>query len=131
MKTVVYLAMVGLLIGRASSVNAEPQAKAQPSLEQLLIGTWKGGGGCDGNYLFRGDGTYELTEFGPGHCDSTGTWKLCSDSLPATLVLTCKKSDAESEVGKSSEVKVLKLDDKNLAIGYKTDFVGRYTRLKK
>jgi hypothetical protein len=123
--------VLAFLVGPVHSISAEPPAKARPALEQLIVGKWKGGGGCDGNFIFRGDGTYELTEFGPGHSDSSGTWKLCSDSLPAVLVLACKKSDIDEQVGKSTDVRLLKLDDKNLSIGYKTAFVGRYTRVKK
>ena len=53
------------------------------------------------------------------------------DALPATLVLTCKTSEIPDEVGKTTEVKLIKLDDKSLACKYANKYVGHYTRVKK
>ncbi len=99
-----------------------------------MLGVWKGRTTCDGRLVFRADGTYELTEYGPANDDSAGTWKVRWDALPATLVLTCKTSEIQDEVGKTTEVKLIKLDDKSLAIEYANQNgspSGEYTRVKK
>ena len=99
-----------------------------------MLGVWKGETGCDGNFLFRADGTYELTEYGPAPFDSAGTWRVRWDALPPTLVLTCKTSEVPDLAGKTTEVKLLKLDDNNLAIEYANQNAnppGHYTRVKK
>ena len=62
------------------------------ALEQKLLGTWWGGP-CVGNYTLHANGTYELRKFSPGNNTLTGTWSLRWDSLPPTLVVTCKNSD--------------------------------------
>jgi hypothetical protein len=103
-------------------------------LEKKMLGAWKGQTGCDGNFLFRADGTYELTGYGPAPYDSAGTWKVRWDALPPTLVLTCKTSEIPDEVAKTTEVKLIKLDDESLAIEYANrngSPPGHYTRVKK
>src|SRR5260370_12493092 len=118
-------------IGLAQVVLAEPSEKELAALEKKMLGVWKGRGGCDGRFVFRADGTYELTEYGPAPYDSGGTWKVRWDALPATLILTCKTSEISDEVGKITEVKLIELDDKSLAFKYATKYVGNYTRGKK
>jgi hypothetical protein len=98
-----------------------------------MLDAWKGQTGCDGSFLFRANGTYELREYGPAPYDSAGTWKVRWDALPPTLVLTCKTSEIADEVGKTTEVKLTKLDDKCLAIEYANQNgspPGHYTRVK-
>jgi hypothetical protein len=54
--------------------------------------------------------------------------------VPATLVLTCKTSEIPGEVDKTTEVKLIKLDDKGLVIEYADPNgspSGHYTRVKK
>ncbi len=123
---------VGLAPAGAPAPPVKDRGKELAALEAKLVGAWEGGG-CDGHLVFRADGTYELTEYGPAADDSAGTWKVRWDALPPTLVLTCTTSEIPEEVGKALEVKLVKLDDKTLAVEY-TDQAGppgRYTRAKK
>ena len=135
MRTVIVPAVAVLLVGLAQVVLAEPpgtgRGKELVALEQKVLGAWKGRIGCDGRLVFRADGTYELTEYGPAPYDSAGTWKVRWDALPATLILTCKTSEIPDEVGKITEVKLIELDDKSLAFKYATKYVGHYSRVKK
>jgi hypothetical protein len=138
MKTVIVLAAAVLFVGFAQVVLAEPAGKDRgkqlAALEQKIIGEWKGQGGCDGRFVFREDGTYELTGYGPANDDSKGTWMVRWDALPPMLVLTCKTSEIEEEIGKSMEVKLITLDDKSLTIEYANKNgspSGEYTRVRK
>ncbi len=138
MKMVIVPAAAVLLVGLAQMVWAEPPAKERgkelAALEQKMLGTWKGQTTCDGRLVFRADGTYELTEYGPANDDSKGTWKVRWDSLPATLVLTCETSEIPTEVGKTAEVKLINMNDTSLAIEYANQNgspSGHYTRVKK
>jgi hypothetical protein len=127
-----FLAIATLAPDRTGAAQANDAKKERAALEQKMVGEWKGRIGCDGRFLFRADGTYELTEYGPaGDADSAGTWKVRWDALPPTLVLTCKTSKIPNEVGKTTEVKLLKLDDKSLAIDAADQSLGHYTRVKK
>ena len=56
------------------------------------------------------------------------------DSLPSTLVLTSKSSEIPDEVGLTTEVKLIKLNDKSLVIDYENQNDGppdHYLRVKK
>src|SRR4051812_47547828 len=81
------------------------------ALEKKLVGEWMNGGACVGDITIRADGTYERRHFSPGNNTLAGTWKVKWDALPPTLVLTCEKSDGEGHVGKTQEVKVVRLDE--------------------
>ena len=83
MKIVIVPAAAVLLVGLAQMVLAEPPGKERAALEQKMLGSWKGQTTCDGRLLFRADGTYQLTEYGPASNDSKGTWKVRWDALPA------------------------------------------------
>jgi hypothetical protein len=134
MNAVIVPAASVLLIGWAHVTAAEPPGKALAALEQKMLGAWKGRTTCDGCLIFRADGTYQLTGYGPASCDSAGTWQVRGDALPATLVLTCKTSDIPAEVGKATEVRLAKLDDESLAIEYANQNgspSGRYSRVKR
>jgi hypothetical protein len=115
---------------KTDAAQANDAKKELAALEQKMLGVWKGRIGCDGHLVFRADGTYELTGYGPGADDSAGTWKVRWDALPATLVLTCTTSEITDEIGKITEVKLIKLDDKSLAFKC-NKYVGHYTRVKK
>jgi hypothetical protein len=131
---VIVLAAAVLLVGLAQVVLAEPPGKELAVLEKKMLGTWKGQTGCDGDFLFRPDGTYELMEYGPAPYDSAVAWKVRWDALPPTLVLTCKTSEIPDEVRKTTQVKLITLDDKSLAIEYanqNSSPPGHYTRVKK
>jgi hypothetical protein len=135
MKMVIVPAAAVLLVGLAQMVLADPPGKERgkelAALEQKMVGAWKGQTGCAGNFLFRADGTYELTWYGPAPSDSAGTWKVRWDALPPTLVLVCKTSDVPDEVGTTTEVKLIQLDDNSLAIKRASPDVDRYAREKK
>jgi hypothetical protein len=127
-----------LLVSLAQVVLAVPRGKERgkelAALEQKMVGTWKGQTGCDGRLVFRANGTYELTGYGPAGDDNKGTWKVRWDSLPATLVLSCTTSKILEDVGKIMEVKLVRLNDRSLAIEYAKPNgspSGRYTRVKK
>jgi hypothetical protein len=123
-----------LSVGMAP-VPAQPPGnewgKELAALEQKMLGDWKGQTGCAGNFLFRADGTYELTGYGPAPYDMAGTWKVRWDALPPTLVLTCKASEVLEEIGKITEVKLVRLDGESLAVEHADQTVGRYAREKK
>jgi hypothetical protein len=128
-----FMAVPALSADKIDAAKAHDANKELAALERKMHGAWKGGG-CDGRFLFREDGTYELTEYGPAADDSKGTWKVRWDALPPTLVLTCKTSESRDEIGKTMEVKLIKLDDKHLAVEYATrngNPPGQYTRVKK
>jgi hypothetical protein len=134
MKIAVVSAAV-LLVGLAQVVVAVPagkeRAKDLAALEEKMLGDWKGQTGCAGDFFFRADGTYELKRHGPAGHDLAGTWKIRWDALPPTLVLTCKSSDVDEEVGVTREVKLVQLDDKNLAIDRAKESVSLYARVNK
>ncbi len=138
MKMVIVPAAAVLLVGLTQVVWAEPPGKERgqelAALERKMVGAWKGQTTCDGRLVFRSDGTYELTEYGPASDASQGTWVVRWDSLPATVALTCKTSEIPNEVGKTTKVKLIKLDDKSLAIEYANQNgspSGHYSRVKK
>jgi hypothetical protein len=138
MKMAIVSAAAVLLVASSQGVLAVPapsgkaRGKEAAALEKKLLGSWKGQEPvCAGNMLFRADGTYEWTEFGPGGDNSTGTWKVRWDALPPTLVLTRRTSEEPEEDGKITELKLIRLDDTNLALEEANRAVLRYARGKK
>jgi hypothetical protein len=119
------------VLGEIPCPSGKERGKELAALEKKMLGIWKGRGGCDGRLVFRADGTYELTEYGPAPYDSAGTWRVRWDALPATLVLTCKTAEVPDAVGKTMEVKLINLDDNRLAFKYASNEIGHYTRVKK
>jgi hypothetical protein len=105
--------------------------KELAALEKKMVGAWKGQSPCGGTFLFRADGTYELTGYGPAPYDTAGTWAVRWDALPPTLVLTCKTSEVAEEIGQITELKLSRLDDEGLAVQYANETVHRYARSKK
>jgi hypothetical protein len=135
MKTLIVPAAVVLFIGVAQAVLAAPPTKEPgkevAGLEKKLLGDWQGYEGCSGKYAFRADGTYKLTNFGPGGDGSAGTWKVRWDALPPTLVLTCKESELDEEIGKDTKLMLLELNDAILTLEYEHKTVFHYARPKK
>jgi hypothetical protein len=126
----------------SSAQTARTTGKPQePSvaLEKKLHGAWEADDmDCVGDLTLRADGTFERQHYSPGNNKLAGTWEMRWDALPPTLVLTCKTSDEPDRfsVGKTSEVKVIQLDNEYLAY----EFPGgpnpgkgmhRYKRVKK
>jgi hypothetical protein len=106
MRMVIVPAAAVQVVGLAQALVAERPGKGLAALEKKLLGAWKGQTGCVGNFLFRADGTYELTGYGPAPHDSAGTRKVRWDALPPTLVLTCKTAQIPDQVGEATEVKL-------------------------
>ena len=132
MKTLVVHAAALLLVAFAPVVFAEPPPKVRPALDRKIVGVWEGQSGCAGNFVFRADGTYELTGYGPAPIDCSGTWKVQGDTLPAVLILNCKKSDFKEEEGKSATLTLIRLDDEGLTVRRANQRdADRYGRAKK
>ena len=115
------------------AAKAKDAKKELAALEQKLLGQWEGSG-CDGNLLFRADGTYTLTDYGPGRCNFAGTWKVRGDTQPPTLVLTLTTSQFTLEAGATLVVKLIRLDNKRLTLEYVNENgspSGLYKRAKK
>jgi hypothetical protein len=122
-----------LLVGLAQALPGELQGGEMAALEKKMVGSWIGGG-CDGKLHLQADGTYELTDYGPTGEKTKGVWKVQWDALPPTLVLTCKESKIKENVGKAMKLEILKLNDKQLKVGYggrNGSPPGEYTRAKK
>jgi hypothetical protein len=119
--------VTALLVLIASAQAADNPQDAAVALERKLHGAWKGGP-CDGEFTLQPDGTFERRHFSPGNYTVTGTWKVRWDALPPTLVLSCRTSDDPDAVGKTSEVKLIQLDDKVLTYQYPGQRLSRYTR---
>jgi hypothetical protein len=134
MKTFLVPAAAALLVGLVQLALAEPTnepGKEVAALEKKLLGAWRGQEGCSGRYVFCADGTYELAGFGPAANETAGTWKVRWDALPPTLVLTCKTSESDDEIGKDTELKVQQLEDASLTLLYPDKMVFHYERPKK
>jgi hypothetical protein len=133
MKLIVFPALL-LASGLVQSILANPehgeQGKMLTALELKVLGAWTGQTGCAGTFLFRADGTYDLTGYGPAPYDSAGTWKVRCDTHPATLILTCRASEIPEEVGKTTELKLVEVDTERLAIQRGKQDADRYARAK-
>jgi hypothetical protein len=128
-KMVILTASAVLLTGLAQVVLADPPGN-KPA-EQKILGEWKGAIGCDGRFIFRADGSYELKDYSPGPYDSAGTWKVRRNGQQAILVLDCTTSEILEEVCTTTQVKLIQLDDRSLALEWPNKYVGHYTRVKK
>jgi uncharacterized protein (TIGR03067 family) len=96
-------------------VQSADQPKVPPApLERKLVGGWEGGP-CEGDWIYRPDGTFQASRYSPAGSRLAGTWAVRWDAVPPTLVRTCKTSDDPRLVGKTWDVKLVKLDDKTLA----------------
>jgi hypothetical protein len=104
--------------------------KGPSAIERKLHGIWRGQGGCTGNLTLRADGTYQHDGQGPGGDTSAGAWEVRWDALPPTLVLTCKTSTRQENIG-MKEVKLTELNDEDLMIEYAKGLSTRFKRVKK
>jgi hypothetical protein len=133
-KIATILLVVGAATAGAFPAPAPPakSGKDVSALEQKLHGSWKGQGGCVGNFTFEPVGSFVRTNFGPVACKMEGAWEVRWDALPPTLVLTCKSSNDEDDVGKVIEVKIIELDNANFACQFRDEEAPkRYKRLEK
>jgi hypothetical protein len=116
-----------LLIGLAQNIMAKQPGKELAALEKKMFGVWQGGG-CDGRLVLSANGRYKLIGYGPVNSDFEGMWKVRWDALPPTLVLIHMP-----DKGRTTKVKLIKLDDKSLTIEYPNPNgspPGQYTRVK-
>jgi hypothetical protein len=98
-------------------------------LEHKLHGAWKGQGVCDGLIIFESNGTYRRMHYGPGNNSNSGKWEVRWDALPPTLILQCKKSDWDQEIGKIFELKIIKLDNSAFSYTFQNEEApARYLR---
>lgn len=103
--------------GGAAPVPAE-RARAEKELAAVaakLHGRWTGGP-CDGEIALRENGTYEWTGIGPGGESHEGTWALRGEPTAPVLTLTCKTADAKDREGRAEEFRLLRLDERGLAV---------------
>jgi hypothetical protein len=94
---------------------------ALAALEQKLVGTWIGTGGCDGQMIFQADGTYHVTDWTVGLIYGTGKWKIQWNELPPTLILSHPRLPIElgfADPKKPTKVSLLTLNYKALNFGY-------------
>jgi uncharacterized protein (TIGR03067 family) len=105
-----------ILILAASLLLITPieSAETPASPGQKLIGGWEGGP-CEGDWIYRPDGTFQARSYSPGGNRLAGTWELKTGTVPPTLVRTCKTSDDPDLVGKTWEVTLIQVDEKSLA----------------
>jgi hypothetical protein len=116
----------------AAPVSIDRPAKDLPAVERKLHGGWMGEGPCDGELNLLADGTFTRQHYGPGNVSLAGTWTVRWDALPPTLVLTCKNSTDPAHLDKVSSVKLVELDDDNLAYQWPGQSKPvRYKRTKK
>src|SRR5688572_15991318 len=111
-RTAVFLAAVLVFI--SSPPTADKLTESPVSAERKLLGVWDGPA-CGGDWTYGADGTFEAQHYSPGNNHLTGSWAVRWNSLPPTLVRTCKTSDDPDLVGKTWEVKLVQLDDEALA----------------
>ena len=134
MKIAMAMAAAMLSLGFAQEAGAEKPRNDTATLEKKLHGEWFGEGLCVGDLTLRADGTYEQKCFGPSRENLAGVWEVRWDSLPPTLVLTCKTSDFPrvKSIGVKTEGNVIKLDDQFVEIKYSSSETPiRYSRTKK
>lgn len=132
-RTVVLFA-VSLLVTSSAQTPDQPK-ETLVSLERKLHGEWQGGL-CMGKLTLRADGTFERRHYTPGGIKLTGTWEVRWNAIPPTMALTCKTSNepGRRDIGKTSELKLVQLDDESLAYEdpeYQGGQPIRYMRVKK
>ena len=85
-----------------------------------------------GTVTFEPDGAYVWRNFGPAGMNSAGKWEVRWDALPATLILNCKTSDDDDDVGKALELKITQLDESTFSYKFNTNQpAASYLREKK
>lgn len=108
--------------------RARESGETLSRLEDHVIGGWRGQNPCAGHYVFHRDGSYELSGFGPGGESSAGFWEFRWDGLPPTLALICTASDFGDDIGRTRELRIVRLDGERLDLQYTGRTVYRYLR---
>jgi hypothetical protein len=94
-----------LTIGLLGADRPPKLDEARIAFQKRLHGEWNGQAACEGQLVFKSDGMFERTNFGPGQMTVFGTWDIKWDMTPPTLRIFQTTSDAEgfvpqTEVGK-------------------------------
>jgi len=105
-----------------------PQDGLRSARAKQLLGRWQGGP-CQGVIEFRGDGTFERWNYGPGACHLSGTWELQAADLPPKLILNCTAADVK-ELLTTTSLKLQQVTAQRLVFGYDHDNVtSEYERI--
>jgi len=127
-RTAVLLAVTLVFI--TSAQTAVKPKDSTGTLERKLHGEWKGGA-CQGNWIFKADGSFELRNYSPGNYTLTGNWGARWNALPPTLGVTFSTSDNSDYVGAKWELKLIQLDDEALIYERADGAKTQYVRVKK
>jgi hypothetical protein len=100
------------------------------ALELKLLGEWRGGA-CQGEWIFRGNGTFELRHYSPGGHKFTGAWKLRWDALRPLLIVTCKTASDPRDASRVWDMSILQLNDEALVFKNPRFGMPRYSRVRK
>lgn len=127
-RSTVLLAASLLMVSLGAADDKSPDPLR--ALESKMHGAWKGDGPCDGDLVLAADGTYKRQHFSPQNNSLTGTWTVRWDALPPTLVLKCETSDRPFFAGRTTELKLLQLNEDALIYQYPQETTAQYNRLK-
>jgi hypothetical protein len=83
------------------------------AFQKKLYGEWNGQAACEGQIVFKSDGTFVRTNFGPGQMTASGTWEIKWDTTPPTLRMFQTTSDVEGFVPKTEVGKLTYPDEKS------------------
>ena len=115
-------------VQRSQATAAANKGEALAALERKLLGVWHGGP-CMGSITFKADGTFTREHYSPGNNTLAGVWSVRWESLPPTLVMTCKTSDGQDYIGKTDELKLVELNGEVLTYRHPgTEGSSRYSR---
>jgi hypothetical protein len=110
--------LLGALFVALTAADAAVRPKETVgTLERAVRGEWTGGP-CQGTWMFRPDGTFELTQYSPANNTLSGTWGIRWATPRPTLGITINASDRPEHVGTKWELKIIELDDEALTGEY-------------
>ena len=115
------LAVTLLTFGLLGADRPPKIDEAHAALQKKLHGEWNGQGACEGQIVFKSDGTFRRTNFGPGHMTVSGTWEIKWDTTPPTLRMIQTTSELEGFVQQTEEGKLTQLDDKSFVFTTQED----------
>jgi hypothetical protein len=80
--------------------------EAHAAFQKRLHGEWNGQAACEGQIIFKSDGTFRRTNYGPGQMTVSGTWEIKWDTTQPTLRMIQTNSDIEDFVQQTEEGKL-------------------------